>query len=91
MRLSRFGFLISGALCVASILLFIFVGLNYGVDFKGGTVIIVRTEQPANIDQLRGRCWARLRGAELQNLAPQCDVLIRLATAKAARRRSRTV
>ena len=40
MRLSRYGFFLSGLLCLASILLFIFVGLNVGVDFKGGTVVI---------------------------------------------------
>ena len=53
MRLSRFGFFVSGLLSLASLLLFIFVGLNVGVDFKGGSVITIRTEQPANIDQLR--------------------------------------
>ena len=40
MRLSRFGFFLSGLLCLASVLLFVFVGLNVGVDFKGGTVVI---------------------------------------------------
>ena len=55
MRLSRYGFFLSGLLCVASILLFVFVGLNYGVDFKGGTVFVIRTEQPANLDELRSK------------------------------------
>ena len=43
MRLSRFGFFFSGLLSLASLLLFIFVGLNVGVDFKGGTVMTIRT------------------------------------------------
>ena len=46
MRLSRFGFFLSGILCAAAILLFVFVGLNVGVDFKGGTVITIRTDVP---------------------------------------------
>jgi preprotein translocase subunit SecF len=53
MRFSRFGYFLSGILCAASLLLFAFNGLNMGVDFKGGTVITIRTEQPANLDQLR--------------------------------------
>ena len=43
-------------------LLFVFVGLNVGVDFKGGTVMTIRTAQPANIEQLRDQVnGARLR------------------------------
>ena len=54
MRLSRFGFFaVRPSLRSLSILLFVFVGLNYGVDFKGGTVFIIRTEQAANLDELR--------------------------------------
>ena len=45
MRASRFGFFISGVLCAASILLFAIFGLNYGVDFKGGTNFVVRFPQ----------------------------------------------
>ncbi len=55
MRLSRYGFFVSGLLCLASVLLFFFVGLNVGVDFKGGTVVSIRTEQAANIDDLRSK------------------------------------
>ena len=53
MRFSRFGYIVSGLLCALSIILFATVGLNVGVDFKGGTVITIRTEQAANLDQLR--------------------------------------
>lgn len=79
MRLSRFGFLLSGLLCAASILLFIFVGLNVGVDFKGGTVITIRTEQPANIEDLRSKIDGLGYGnAEIQEFGSPNDVLIRL-------------
>jgi len=81
MRLSRFGFFVSGLLCAASILLFIFVGLNVGVDFKGGTVITIRTEQPANIDELRGKIGELgLGAAELQEFGSPNDVQIRIGT-----------
>lgn len=79
MRLSRYGFFLSGLLCLASVLLFIFVGLNVGVDFKGGTVVSIRTEQPANIDDLRSKIdGLNLGSAELQEYGSPRDILIRL-------------
>lgn len=81
MRFSRFGYLVSGILCAASILLFVFVGLNMGVDFKGGTVITIRTEQPANLDALRSTInGLGLGSAELQEFGSPNDVLIRIGT-----------
>jgi len=79
MRLSRYGFFLSGLLCLASVLLFFFVGLNVGVDFKGGTVVSIRTEQAANIDELRGKVDSLgLGSAELQEYGSPRDILIRL-------------
>ncbi len=81
MRFSRFGYLVSGVLCAASILLFVFVGLNMGVDFKGGTVLTIRTEQPANLDALRTTInGLGLGSAELQEFGSPNDVLIRIGT-----------
>ena len=80
MRLSRFGFFISGILCAASILLFATIGLNYGIDFKGGTVITIRTlNGPAQVDQLRSTLnGLGLGGVELQQFGTPSDVLIHL-------------
>ena len=81
MRVSRFGFFVSGVLCALSILLFAFVGLNVGVDFKGGTVITIRTEEPANLDELRTRInGLGLGAAELQEFGSPNDVLVRIGT-----------
>ena len=79
MRWSRFGFFISGLLSLASVLLFVFVGLNVGVDFKGGTVMTIRTTEPANIEQLRTQVNSLGFGsAEIQEFGTPNDVLIRL-------------
>jgi preprotein translocase subunit SecF len=79
MRLSRFGFMASGILCLASILLFIFVGLHYGIDFQGGVTLTIRTEQPADLDELRTKIDSLgLGNAELQGFGSPNDVLIRL-------------
>ena len=81
MRFSRFGYLVSGILCAASILLFAFVGLNMGVDFKGGTVVTIRTAEPANLDTLRSTInGLGLGAAELQEFGSPNDVLIRIGT-----------
>lgn len=79
MRWSRFGFFLSGILCAASIIIFATVGLRYGIDFKGGSVITIRTQQPAALDQLRAELSALNLGAvELQQYGSPNDVLIRL-------------
>ena len=79
MRWSRFGFFVSGILCTLSIILFFTIGLNLGVDFKGGTVLTIRTEQAANIDELRAKIAALdLGDAELQEFGSPRDVLIKL-------------
>jgi preprotein translocase subunit SecF len=79
MRWSRFGFFVSGILCLASIVLFATIGLNYGIDFKGGSVVTIRTKGPAQMDQLR----ATLNGlglgtVELQQFGGPSDVKIKL-------------
>ncbi|NMD08572.1 MAG: protein translocase subunit SecF, partial [Phyllobacteriaceae bacterium] len=58
MRWSRFGFILSGVLCALSIWLFATQGLNYGIDFKGGTVVTIRTPAAADIDGLRSQLGA---------------------------------
>jgi preprotein translocase subunit SecF len=42
MRFRRVSFVISAILSILSVLAFIFIGLNFGIDFKGGTLIEVR-------------------------------------------------
>jgi preprotein translocase subunit SecF len=81
MRYSRFGFLVSGILCVGAILMFLVNGLNYGIDFKGGTLIEVRTLGATSIGDLRSRIGALDLGeAELQEFGAANDILIRLET-----------
>ena len=46
--------LISLSLVVASVLLLFFKGLNFGVDFKGGTLIELRSnDKSINVTSLR--------------------------------------
>lgn len=58
-------------------------GLNYGVDFTGGTVMEVNYPQSANIDSVRTAVDSvGLKDATVQNFGTSHDVLIRLPLKK---------
>lgn len=58
-------------------------GLNYGVDFTGGTVMEVSYPQAANIDSIRKAVDSiGLKDATVQNFGTSHDVLIRLPLKK---------
>jgi preprotein translocase subunit SecF len=81
MNWSRFGFFVSGLLCALAILLFVFKGLNYGIDFKGGTTITIRTEQVADIEKIRSDLGSLGVGSiEVQQFGSPNDVQIRIGT-----------
>lgn len=48
-----FGIGVSIFLSIASIILFIHPGLNYGIDFKGGIQVAITTSKPADLASMR--------------------------------------
>ncbi|WP_316862361.1 protein translocase subunit SecF [uncultured Cohaesibacter sp.] len=73
-------FPLSGTLVVASIIMFLVAGLNYGIDFKGGTLIEIQTaEEVADLGNIRGKLNALdLGDVEVQEFGAPNDVLIRV-------------
>ena len=66
-------------LCVASAGLFAAKGLNFGIDFRGGILIEIRTEGPADISKLRSSLSGLGLGEiQLQEFGQASDVLIRI-------------
>jgi preprotein translocase SecF subunit len=69
----------SAALVLASVALFLVQGLNFGVDFRGGILMEVKTDGPANLGEMR-RLLGGLGLGEvtLQEFGEPDDVLINL-------------
>ncbi len=64
---------------VASIVLFLVMGLNFGIDFRGGTLVEVRSEGPADIGGMRNALNdLDLGEVSLQEFGQDTDVLIRI-------------
>jgi preprotein translocase subunit SecF len=79
MGLHWLGFVFSGILTVGSIALFLIQGLNYGIDFSGGTIIEARTQGPAHLAEMRlALDRLGLGDVQLQEFGAPDEVLIRL-------------
>jgi preprotein translocase subunit SecF len=80
LKFHRLAFIFSSILVAASIGLFAVIGLNLGIDFKGGILIETRHKTgPANIAGLRGDLeQLGLGDISLQGFGTETDVLIRI-------------
>jgi preprotein translocase subunit SecF len=80
MRFRRVSFPISAVLSILAMSLYFFHGLNFGIDFVGGTVMEVRSKaEIADIAKMRSAIEGLGLGeAQLQQFGAPTDVLIRL-------------
>ena len=78
-RLHIASFIVSISLVIASLGLFFTQGLNFGIDFKGGTLIEIGTNGPADIAGLRDVIGnLDLGEVQIQEFGSPEDVLIRV-------------
>src|SRR3981189_3260369 len=80
-RFRRISFPISAALSIVAIVLFFTHGLNFGIDFKGGTLMEVQAKSgAADIASMRATLSGLgLGDVQLQQFGGPADVLIRVA------------
>ncbi|MEE9229442.1 MAG: protein translocase subunit SecF [Acidobacteriota bacterium] len=76
-----YAYVLSGTLILASLVALWVQGLNFGVDFRGGTEIRIKFSESPDVAQLRSRLeGARLNDITLQRLGQKQDneILLRL-------------
>ncbi|WP_306028892.1 MULTISPECIES: protein translocase subunit SecF [unclassified Stappia] len=80
MWLRSVSFPLSAVMFLASIALFFSVGLNFGIDFKGGTVFEMKTmESPADISAIRTQLGTlNLGDVQVQQFGAEDEVLVRV-------------
>ena len=77
-RIRMASYIISGLIVVLSLGGYILNGLNYGIDFAGGTVIEVRFNKPINIKEIRTSLNLYSTDISLQEFGTPQDLLIRV-------------
>jgi preprotein translocase subunit SecF len=81
MRFRRISFPISAVMSIIAILLYFHPGLNFGIDFKGGTLIEIQTKaETADLAAMRSTLGTlNLGDVQLQQFGGPNQVLIRVA------------
>src|SRR6202165_5868893 len=80
MRFRRISFPVSAILSIAAILLYFYHGLNFGIDFVGGTLMEIQSKTgPADLAKMRATLGGlNLGDIQLQQFGAPTDVLIRI-------------
>jgi preprotein translocase subunit SecF len=74
----RVAYLITLAFIVPGLLVLVLRGVNYSVEFTGGTLMQVQSEQPVDVGAVRSALAARgIQGAEIQTFGSNRELVIR--------------
>ena len=80
MRFRRVSYPMSATLSIISVVMFLFVGMNYGIDFVGGTQVDMRAKSgEAHLPELRATAESLGLGpVEVQRIGGEADVILKL-------------
>jgi preprotein translocase subunit SecF len=80
MRFRRVSYPMSATLSIISVVMFLFVGMNFGIDFAGGTQVDMRAKSgEAHLAELRAKAESLGLGpVEVQRIGGEADVILRL-------------
>ncbi len=79
----RWAYGLTALILVPGLLYLLMAGLNYSIEFTGGTLVQIRSNQPVDVGSLRsGLDREGLRGAEIQNFGAANEYVIRARVAK---------
>ncbi len=80
MRFRRVSYPLSATLSIISVVMFLFVGLNYGIDFVGGTQVDMRAKSgEAHLAEIRATAEGLGLGpVEAQRIGGESDVILKL-------------
>src|SRR5919106_4770085 len=80
----RWAYGISLAFSLIGLLVLLVRGVNYSVEFTGGTLIQIETTQPTDVGALRNALQARgIEGAEIQTFGSDREIVVRARVARA--------
>ncbi|MGH7526328.1 MAG: protein translocase subunit SecF [Gemmatimonadales bacterium] len=87
----RYAYAVTVALFLPGLVLLLIRGLNYGIEFTGGTLVQVEARQPVDIGAVRSALDAQgLDGAEIQRFGTDRDLVIRARLPESGARREDT-
>ena len=83
LRRRKVAYLITLALTVPGLLVVLLQGLNYSVEFTGGTLMQVESQKPVEVGAVRNALVERgIEGAEIQTFGSDRELVIRARVAK---------
>ena len=79
----KFFVILSTTLNILSILVIIFLGIEFGIDFEGGTEIAYQFSKPVHADVLRNAVdKAGIKGSEIKSFGKENQFLVRMKNAE---------
>src|SRR3954463_162071 len=79
----RYAYALTAAILLPGLLFLLVKGLNYSIEFTGGTLLQIQSKKPVNVADLRtGLDRQGIHGAEIQNFGAENEYVIRARVAK---------